>query len=283
MYTEDSKEIYVVDLGMQKNVFYDPRFIKDINEHFLKNSNDLLTIFDPIYGYDIEDFKHLNSIPVKNVNFASVEEEDVHKIVNQLTKVSHLGLEDCGALDFSSFTNLKSLGYTWYKNTIGLDKMTTLERLSISKLNTKNKNLEYLRKLTELKELNIFQSTLTSLIGIEDLKLKKLMLAHLPKLENLNSFKGNMNVETLDITNCKGLDVNLLPKCFPNVKNLTIENQGEIATIEPLLKELAKLEKISVAGKTKIEDIKSNSFYTEYLEGKKYYIKDLGVSSDWKN
>lgn len=282
MYTDDSKKMILIDLGDKNNVPYDPRFFDDIYKHFQSNSNDLLTVFDLLYGYELEDFKKLNDIPLDNVNFSSmVDEEHVQDIIYHLYNTSSLGLGDCGVLDFTFFKRLKSLGYTWYKDTVGLNKLITLERLSLSKFNTKNKNLVYLSELINLKELNIFKSTLTSLSGLERLKLNRLMLAYLSKLEDLNSFKGNPNVSTLDIINCKKLDVNLLPRCFPNVKKLTIENQGILSTIEPLLKGMNKLEEISVIERTTIEDIKSNSFYVEFLKGKTYNIKGVSSLDDW--
>lgn len=280
MYTEDSKEIYLVDLGEQNNVFYDPRFSKEILEHFKTHTDDLLTIFDLLFGYNSKDFQELNKIPVKNVNFELVEKDEIQKIVYHLNKVSSLGLCECGALDFTDFKNLKSLGYTWHKDTIGIDKLATLERLSISKLNTKGKNLEGLKDLINLKELNIFKSNLTSLSGIEDLKLKKLMLAFLPKLEDLSTFNPTSNLDTLSVISCKNLDVNGLARYFPNVENLILENQGEIVSIERLLNGFAKLKKISVIGNTKIKDIKTNPEYPKYLIGKTYNIVGYGVSND---
>lgn len=281
MYTDDSKKMILIDLGNRNNVLYDPRFFNDIYGHFKSNNNDLLTIFDPLYGYDIEDFKKLNSIPINDVNFALVDEEHVQDIIYHLNNVMSFGLDDCGALDFTTFTRLKSLGYTWYKDTVGLNKVTTLEGLSLSKFNTRSKNLEYLSELTNLNELNLFKSTFTSLSGIENLEINSLMLAYLSKFEDLTSFGGNSNVTTLNIISCKKLDVNLLPEYFPNVETLTIESQGTLATIEPLLKGMQKLEEISVMERTKIEDAKSNSFYTKYLKDKRYYIKGFGSSKDW--
>lgn len=279
MYTEDSTEMYLVDLGDRNNVFYDLRFMDEIINHFKKNPNDLFTIFSND-DYNLDDFEILNNIPINDINISLVEDEIAIDMINKLNNARHLGITEYGPIDFSNFKRLESLGYEWFAKTKGFETLVNLKQLSLSKY--KSNDLSVMQNYPNLEGLNLFYGKINNLSGIENLeKLNDLMLYNLRDLEDLSTFKGNPNVEILDITSCKKLDINILPKYFPNVHTLTIESQGEIATIEPLILGFSKLKVIKAIENTKILDAKTNTNYQNLLKDKRYYIKGIGTSKDW--
>jgi hypothetical protein len=266
-------------MGDRNNIFYDHRFIDKIIGHLKKNPNDLLTL-DKINIENIKDLELLNNIFINDVNIFSIKNDIALIVINNLFNARHLGITKYGPVDFSNFKRLESLGYEWFAKTKGFESLVNLKQLSLSKY--KSTDLSVMKNFPKLEGLNLFYGKIKDLSGIENLeKLNDLMLYNLRDLEDLSTFKGNPNVEILDITSCKKLDVNILPNYFPNVHTLTIESQGEIATIEPLLLGFSKLKVIKAIENTKILDAKTNANYQNLLKDKRYYIKGIGTSKDW--
>lgn len=270
------------NLGKYNNIIYRSNSYKSILKHFKQNPNDSLSIDGSDVTTDtLNHVVDLIKLGIYKINFSSIRKKD-ESLIYCTTNIEELSLasSDFFPVDFLGFKNLKKLGYIWLKGTSGLENLSLIEYIFLLKYKADDMSLFSNYKL--LKRLRLSQSSILSLNGIENLKeLKDLTLAYCRNLEDLSTFKGNPNVEILDITSCKKLDVNILPNYFPNVHTLTIESQGEIATIEPLLKGFSKLKQIKAIENTKILDAKTNANYQNLLKDKRYYIKGIGTSKDW--
>jgi protein phosphatase 1 regulatory subunit 7 len=148
------------------------------------NNNDVASIYINNIGYKDTNINFLEFCPnIKKVNIYNDNINDLsglYKLVDlKILYISDLKCE----IDLSKLRKLIEFRGDFNKNIKGLDECVNLETLSLSKYKTKNKNLEELAFLKNSKYLEIIQSQITSLNGIENLKkINELDFYSLPKL-----------------------------------------------------------------------------------------------------
>jgi hypothetical protein len=103
-----------------------------------------------------------------------------------------LSIEYPNDLDFSSLSDLRRLATTWSPRiNAGLLRAVGLERLLVRRFKTPSGALNELEMLTELRELEIVQSPITSLRGVERFpKIKHLRLYYCSKLRDISALEA---------------------------------------------------------------------------------------------
>lgn len=155
-------------------------------------------------------------------------------------------------IDFPNIPSLRHCSIQWWNGANSILECNKLESLYIS--HSKEKDLQFLDKLSHLKTLTISQSTIHSLVGLEKLTmLTRLELIHLKTLSAFGQLSDCSNLEELSIHMCsKFNDVSILSK-LAKLRKLTIDIRGNIPSISPLIS-LPNLENIDLGGATVVDD-----------------------------
>ena len=183
-----------------------------------------------------------------------------------------------GILDLSKFKNLGILGFTHGKNIMNVSLCKKLFWIWIDKY--KKDDLYELRDLLELQYLNLYQSSIVSLTGIENLReLRFIRLDNMPKLESLRGLTQNLTcLQSLDIYGAKRLidysDITTLK----SLTNLDLRKTGDIQSIN-FVKDFINLKKITLGLKVLdgnmsiLKGIQSVGFinYPHYNHKMKYF------------
>lgn len=155
------------------------------------------------------------------------------------------------ALDLSKLKKLKFFTSVWNDRIINLSTCKSLENLQTR--HYPNLNCQELEQLINLKHLQIMESKITNLNGIEKLEnLDSLIIGHCRKLENIDNISDCSRLEMVHIEKCPKLlninisstslktiildkveNLNFLYNC-PNVKKLAF-NDLKDGNMEPIL------------------------------------------------
>lgn len=130
-------------------------------------------------------------------------------------------------------SNLKRLGYGYYPF----------------------KDLQKIKRLTNLQSLTLTEGKLKSLSGIEEItnNLTKLELSAFGQLHEYNQLQKLVNLEDVDIYKCKKINNISFVENLLKLRQFKIDNSGDIDTLASF-KELKHLELISFDGSTNILD-----------------------------
>ncbi len=177
-----------------------------------------------------ETVEYINCVNISSVNiFGSMYRYDDIDFLSKCPSVSGVWLSDIDIKDYSGLYKMKNLtslsvpedykidlDMSRLKNLEGfvgevhhvqnLDKCISLKWLKIGG-KFPERNLEYIKSLTNLESLKIVQTNITSLNGIENLtKLRELELYYLRNLSDISAIKGVCDTLTsLEIGNCHNL------------------------------------------------------------------------------
>jgi hypothetical protein len=148
----------------------------------------------------LEDFPLLLYLEVADVKRVNTRQLDC------LGNLRGLRLESPGAgIDFACFPNLEIYSGNWHVDNDNLKACRDLRRLHLWHFSPRSQDLSALRDMTRLEELEITQTTINSLSGVETLEdLRFLKVAYAPKLESLNALEGhNLQLRELDLRKAK--------------------------------------------------------------------------------
>ncbi|MBC8884614.1 hypothetical protein H9X57_18235 [Flavobacterium piscinae] len=139
--------------------------------------------------------------------------------------------------------------------------MTKLKELSLWVY--PNKNIDEFLELYNLEDMRFVQSKITTINGINQFKklTSVFLIANKDLIFDLN-VQANENVRELYIDSCKKIDINLIPKLFPNIEKLTLMKNGEIKELKPLLENLNRLEDLNLMGTKILEN--DNRYWKDY-------------------
>lgn len=128
-------------------------------------------------------------------------------------------------LDLNKFKKLKSFTSVWNNKIINLSSCVSLEKLQI-RLYPKL-DCQEVRELINLKYLQIMESKIKNLNGIENLQhLKSLIIGHCRQLENIDNIGKCLSLESIHIEKCaKLLDVNILSQ---SLKKITLDKVSNL-------------------------------------------------------
>lgn len=214
---------------------------------------------EPLEMLDQINFKHLylyiNLSQENGKNFESAYFNKFNKnIVTLFEKSGYL------AYDFEKLPNIEELEIYHHKNTRNYNKLFNLRYLRINKYD--KKDLTEFKDLTNLDELILSQGNVENINSIENLsKLKILWLGYFKNLTINEKIKFN-SIEELVLTSCPNVDLEILPKVFPNLKKLTVVNFKEIKTLKPIFENLKKLKEFNFAECKLLEN--NNEYWKNY-------------------
>lgn len=152
--------------------------------------------------------------------------------------------EPMQSINLSRFPHLEVFRGDWSPR-LQWEECQSLRKLAIWKYKPKSRDLVPLSSLVNLEELEITQSPLKSLTGIENLfKLQRLELSYLSKLEDVSPLQNKSAMETLRFDHCKNIPSFETIATLNRLKTLGIDGCGKIASLQ-FVKALTKLEFLS--------------------------------------
>lgn len=196
---------------------------------------------------------------INEINLVDISEKNVNKIINFIIEneiflyslhLQQLTLNDIDFLQhFQTIENLTIVVEVNKRfNFNVLKKLRKLElfmgkyflfediskNISILKLHKVNSKCSMgFSELKPVKDLDIFQSTLTEINGLKDLKnVESLNLRYVPKLNNIEPIKEYKKLKHLRIKNCKNItDWEIIGK-IGSLKTITIDSCGKIESLD---------------------------------------------------
>jgi len=193
----------------------------------------------------------------------------------ELKRLKKLTIFDpVGNVDFGLINDLNYLHISLNKQIKNLNTQLNLETLIVRDYKPVRKNLEELPNSKNLLNLDLIQCNITSLDGCEKYKkLRNLGLYYLSKLEDVTQICSLSNgLKTLEIENCKKVQVNDFLSCLKEVEILHLINCGDIPSIN-FIKNMEKIKNFLFYGTNVLNGDVSPCFGLEYVSftNKKHY------------
>jgi hypothetical protein len=254
------------------------------------NNKDIRAIGFNCLFYNLEDIDFLEKCPnIEEVNIYSPEIKDFSGLyrLKKLLKLTISGHE-FGEIDFDKLKSLEQFIGECNKYLKELYKCISLKSLSLNKYKSINKNLEELMLLNKLERLQIIQSQIISLNGIENLKnLNNLDFYRLPKLEYLDGLEElSERLKILRFESCKKIKNHEYVTCLKELEVLAFNNCKEMESIE-FIREMPNLKKFMFVDTNIVDGDLSPCIGLEYAGffDKKHYshkFKELNDKKYWK-
>lgn len=189
-----------------------------------------------------DDLSALNGLEIKELIIVFYGHRNFEAI-NNLKSLERLEITSDPVntiIDFARLPNLKAFKGYYTAKLVNLFSCNNLKELTLWKFKSKTLDLEELKQFRKLTSLDIIQSNIRSLAGVEHMQnLTRLSLAYCKNLESLTN--SNLHVEELEIESCKSISLISL-YVFVNLKRLSLINNGEYSTFINLLDSLPKLQ-----------------------------------------
>ena len=251
--------------------FYEPEFLKIIEKQKVEG----LFIHQSLFTKQMKtDLKFLDSIVNKDaikkigvhVDFedeASIERLYNFKNLDSLVVINFTKNNIC--IDVSRFPKLVALTINGQVDLIGLDKIQlkkllinenkkiankswgkTIEELEIT--HSKPVILEEFNELSNLKNLELIQSSITSLAGIENFKnLECLTVGYCPKLLDISAISNCTKLRKIEFENTKKITSFNPLTALKNLQGLILSDCGEISSLQ-FINDLSNLKFLSFVG-----------------------------------
>ena len=196
----------------------------------------------------LKDLLFLKSFEILDLNIKDVQPIHMLRELKRLNVTTYCKTR----IDFSVFASLEDCTLEWRRGADSLFKCNSLKRLVLCRYSSKN--FSVIADLKNLESLTILVAPFEYLTGIEKLlRLKKLRLGMLTRLESLYGIETLICLEDLDIDTCRRV-VSLSPvESLKNLRRISFSNGGDIESLAPLNK-LSSLEMIAFYESTKIVD-----------------------------
>lgn len=247
--------------------------IDEIN--YIKNKNIKSIYLTYFKSKKIENLEFLKEIKViEKVNFNDLEFEYTELYHLKNLKNITLSIKNKSQhLDFSKFPNLEILSIDWYNNFPDLSKNDNLKELSVWKFKPKSKSLAELSLPKSLEKLQITESNILSLEGLELNNLREFEGHYCNALETvkgIKKFSKNLNVLILDY--CRKLTSYEDLKFAENIEKLILGNSGDIPNLL-WLKNLKKVKHFTFVNTKLIDGDTSPCFGIDYIgfKNQKHY------------
>jgi hypothetical protein len=206
-YTQDGFQFFrktskVSDILGDRLVIENNKLAKTV-DYVNRNSVKTITI-NPILS-TVDNLSFLEQMPFVEGLYLLQDNLDISAINNlKNLRVLHLNKLD-SSIDFSNLKNLEVLGCTFNKELKNIEHCSMLFWLWLD--NFKLQDLTSLSVLTNLKDLNLYKTSIVNLVGVASLKnLTNLVIDGASKLVSLQGFDDtNDNLFSLDISNAKHL------------------------------------------------------------------------------
>lgn len=223
--------VKLTEINNEKAILINSDNIADDMEYAIKNKIKKIVISSRIGNYKLDNANFLEAYPeIQDLTISTYLNID-YSAIHFLKGLKKLSIDvlavDNQEIEFKNFQSLEDLNFNWRKKTINLEKCTNLKSLIISKY--KKKDLKEFSNFSNLETLFVWQSSIESLEGIEDLvNLKSLSLFKNKKLTSLKGLENLVNLVDLEISECKSLESIREISKLKNIKAIKIENCGNI-------------------------------------------------------
>lgn len=156
--------------------------------------------------------------------------------LNSLKKLKFLSTgSNIKKLDFENFKDLEYCAITWQNNFNNIENCPNIIQLRVDKYKYKSKtnDLTLFPQLPKLKHLELVQSSISSLNGIEKFKnvLSEFDGHYLSKLEDVEAVTKLKKLNTLVFTHCKKLKNHSIIENIKSLSKLILTACGEIESI----------------------------------------------------
>lgn len=264
---EDGKTVYIDNENAQESIQY-------IQAHQIKS-------VDITYDYEEAQIDFLSECPT--VEFLSLEGSSVKDIsgIYYLKTLKALVINDTSrslAVDFSQLTSLERIIGTLPPKAVGIGSLTNLKELLIWDYKPKGKNLKEIADLKALEDIDLTNSNITSLEGIQGLtKLRNLALFRMRALTNIEAIQHlSENLTSLQIEGAKNVQDFSSIRSVQSLEYLTLNNCGMIPSIR-FIRQLPHLKGIQFWDSTIVDGDVSPCIELEYIHftNKKHYSHRL--------
>lgn len=246
----DEFDIQMVD--SVSTLWVDHRRLEECLSYYREHSVDLLGI-NPMRGYSGRDIDFLRACPfVRGLVIVSPLSGGFDlEPVRSLRDLRSLTVSDRVSLDLGEFPALEKLRVVWDEK-LRIEGCSNLRLLDLSKFRPRTASLRALPVLPRLETLELVQSPLASLDGIEKFPaLRHLGLAHMRMLRELSAVRAS-NLESLFCEACPGLgDYPVLGE-VKGLRRLRLNRCAEIHDLN-FLDDLPHLEEFRFVG-TRVTD-----------------------------
>lgn len=183
-----------------------------------------------------------------------------------------LGDSRYASIDYSHFTRLQSLSVAGAKGHRNLSSVKGLHKLYLGKGQPSSKTISDM-DLSQLEELEICQSSLRSLAGLESAKhLRKLCMSHCPSLSDISALtSAGEDLTCLEIEACGRISDFSALNHMPNMESLTLYGSNSIPDLS-FLQNMKKLKSFRFTMKVEDGDLslcKSISYV--YCQNRRHY------------
>ena len=264
---EDGTTVFIDKDNVQESVKY-------IQIHQIKR-------VELTYDYEESQIDFLSECPT--VEFLSLEGSSIKDIsgIYHLKALRALVINDTSrslAVDFSRLTSLESIIGTLPPKAAEIGSLINLKKLLIWDYKPKGKNLKEIADLKALEDLDLTNSNITSLEGIQGLtKLRNLALFRMRALTNIEAIQHlSENLTSLQIEGAKNVQDFSSIRSVQALEYLTLNNCGMIPSIR-FIRELPHLKGMQFWDSTIVDGDVSPCIELEHIHftNKKHYSHRL--------
>lgn len=227
---------------------------KDIS--LLRSGDFFGAMIGRIHGYALDDVEFLKEIP--DLQGVHIQDEIPNvSAVNAMTQLKYLLMASpSNTIDVSKFPVLRELRVVgWNANLIRIEESVSLEILYVNQFSPGKSGISILAPGSGLKELEIVQSSVSSLDGLERFaQLSALTLRYCTKLEDISQLQCLRKSLRKLILDCNKRISDFAPVgALTHLENLSISGCGKVPSIG-FVRTLRKLETIGLMSGTTIVD-----------------------------
>ena len=191
---------------------------------------------------------------LKGLEIATIPDFN-YDFLKSLTELKQLNIQNEGisVVDLSKQINLESLSLEWRKGKIiGIENCHKLKTLCL--VDYKEDNLNSIKKLKQLKNLIIKNSSIKTLSGLEGINfIEHIFLGSCKYLKSIKEINKKNNLLSLSIQVCSQINDYESLEALPNLESLQIIDCKEIKSIK-FIQNYPKLKKLSLLGNTDVLD-----------------------------
>lgn len=170
---------------------------------------------------------------IENLRITSSGIKDL-KVLQSLNRLQSLSIEEPeGILDLGHLVSLNELGIKMNKYVVGIEALKRLKILRLYNYNPKSKSLLELAGLKLIEELKITNSSIESFKGCDALtNLKTLELNYLRKMKEIDELeKIRSSLKVLEFNSCKKITNYEYISCLSNLEKLALNECGDVESI----------------------------------------------------
>ena len=226
------------------------------------------------HGYELKDIQFLVSLKdvIEGVNViqGSIDLKGLDSLIN--LKQLNISDEMNCSIEFSAFKKLERCSILWHKNLKNISTCSTLKEIVIKKINDKDIN-KVCEGLRSVESMTLIQPRIKNLDFIAEFSsLKSLEIYYSTTLEDITILSGRKSLKRLLLDHCKRVRDYKALASLTEIEYLGINDAGEIPTLS-FVKDLKKLKHLSFVGTNVLDGNLSFCYGVDYVghDNKKHY------------